>query len=45
MNDAKLQAILDMYQAHGGDVTFNCAEFDELSCDEQMIVESMIELL
>ena len=39
MNNAKLQAMVDMFQAFGPDAMHNSEDFATLSCDEQMMVE------
>jgi hypothetical protein len=43
MNDAKFQAMLDLFTFYGSDVMCNSSEWDELSCSEQMYVMSHIE--
>ena len=44
MNYAKLQAMVDMFQAFGPDAMHNSEDFANLSCDEQMMVEQEIYL-
>ena len=43
MNYAKLQAMVDMYEAYGADAMHNSEDFATLSCDEQMMVTQEIE--
>jgi hypothetical protein len=43
MNYAKLQALVDMYQALGADAMYNAEIFASLMCDEQMIVQQEID--
>ena len=43
MNYAKLQALVDMYQAFGADAAYNSEIFASLICDEQMIFSQEIE--
>jgi hypothetical protein len=42
MNDAKFQALLDMFEHFGPDLTCTTSEWSDLTCHEQMIVESQI---
>ena len=43
MNNAKLQAMVDMFQTFGADAMHNSEDFATLSCDEQMMVEQEID--
>jgi hypothetical protein len=43
MNYAKLQALVDMYQAIGADAMYNSEIFAALICDEQMMVTQEID--
>jgi len=43
MNNAKLQAMVDMFHAFGADAVYNSEIFASLICDEQMIFEQEIE--
>jgi len=45
MNNAKLQAMVDMYEAYGADAMYNIEEYTTLTCEEQMIVEQEIDYL
>lgn len=40
MNEAKLQALLDMFATFGADVMCNTSEWCDLTCEEQMVVEA-----
>ena len=40
MNPSKLQAILDMFAFYGADVMCNTADWCDLTCEEQMVVEA-----
>jgi hypothetical protein len=43
MNPAKFQALLDMFNDFGPDVMCNTADWDDLTCQEQMLLEQMCE--
>ena len=43
MNNPKLQAMLDLFTSFGADAVYNCGVYDELTCDEQMKLEQLIE--
>ena len=43
MNNLKLQAMLDLFISFGADAVYNCGVYDELTCDEQMQLEQLIE--
>ena len=43
MNDAKFQALIDMFIHFGPDVMCNTSEWDDLTCQEQMLLEQMCE--
>jgi len=43
MNQAKLQAVLDMFEAgYPIQLVTSCQSWDDLTCDEQMIIESNV---
>lgn len=43
MNNPKLQALLDLSSAVGIEAVRNCGMYDELTCDEQMQLEQLLE--
>jgi len=43
MAQAKLQAMLDIFQFHGENILYATQEWSTLTCTEQMIVESYME--
>ena len=43
VKNAKLQALLDMYSVVGFEAIRSCGMYDELTCDEQMQLEQLIE--
>ena len=44
MNDAKLQALVDLFNFHGADVMCNTSDWCELTCDEQMLIQAQIDM-
>ena len=43
MNQSKFQAVLDMFQAgYPTQLVTSCQAWDDLTCDEQMLVEAEI---
>jgi len=43
MNDAKFQALLDMFEHFGPDLTCTTSEWCDLTCEEQMTLENLID--
>lgn len=43
MSNPKLQAMLDLYEVVGTESVRNCGMYDELTCEEQMQLEQLIE--
>ena len=43
MAQAKLQAMLDIFQFYGENILYATQEWSNLTCNEQMIVESYIQ--
>lgn len=43
MNNPKLQAMLDLFEVVGAEAVRNCGTYDALTCEEQMLLEQLIE--